>query len=701
METWLYRHDEIRTYRPYAVDVDDDGWLWQGCGANRLVGHHLRTAALRLVNLPEMGDRPIFQVFAWGDQLVLVLGEAPFYLVYNRVSGHCTRRSFPFERAIVWYGTFVTGGKLLLYERTTSSVLVLDAPAAEPRVISCPYHGQLANGRVMGDGLVYSGLESPSRLVRFDPAAERFVDEIPCPAPERVFIPAHEHANVVYCTTTTGGQIYPFHPGERRWDEPIAAPDCGEVYGFIGAPFSFHGKMFATLSTYCHPSRLDPVTGKIIIPDGPLTLDGRQPRFLDRFLVFDPAAQNFEYLIAPPQPDGIPLLCYAWADDRRFAITGIVIPFDAPGEPGEQFGHWIVLQNEPAEDEPGFRVHDLNFDRAAHIGRYRRGYPAPRSLYIPQVPWTPPIANMHGPATEHLPGIEAVLNRRASKTDRQTYLRELALALTAGAAGDAERVQRIAGFLGRSLFYNPVQETVTDDPVAILESHNARCGQAGIVTRALLDALGISNREMPICHHTVTEAHYDGSWHIVDPLFFGDNQPHRDGRVLSVEELQHEPYFADAFPQPNLVFDPELLCSDDGFWVQGYVFGIWGSEPYYSYYLGAGKEHPPTLPMVLPVQRIAGDRVSLNWSRSLKMGGGPVEYDVRVYRDRACTDLTFQQSTDETSVPWQVERGNWMYFIEVRALDEQRAKNPHTWYPAARGNFVLAPEDQYGWYGVL
>jgi hypothetical protein len=34
-------------------------------------------------------------------------------------------------------------------------------------------------------------------------------------------------------------------------------------------------------------------------------------------------------------------------------------------------------------------------------------------------------------------------------------------------------------------------------------------------------------------------------------------------------------------------------------------------------------------------------------------------------------------------------------------MDDHRRKNRDTWYPAARGNFVLAPADAYGWYGVL
>ncbi|MBI3973892.1 MAG: hypothetical protein HY332_21655, partial [Chloroflexi bacterium] len=115
-------------------------------------------------------------------------------------------------------------------------------------------------------------------------------------------------------------------------------------------------------------------------------------------------------------------------------------------------------------------------------------------------------------------------------------------------------------------------------------------------------------------------------------------------------------------------------------------------------------EHPPTLPLALPAQSAqdAGDRaVRLNWARSLKLGGGEVEYDVRVFADRRCTQLLVQAQTKETSLLYEVEEMNRMYFVEVRAMDGHRRKNPNTWYPATRSNFVLVPETQYGWYGVL
>ena len=58
-------------------------------------------------------------------------------------------------------------------------------------------------------------------------------------------------------------------------------------------------------------------------------------------------------------------------------------------------------------------------------------------------------------------------------------------------------------------------------------------------------------------------------------------------------------------------------------------------------------------------------------------------------------------TTGDTSLVWKVPEANRMYYVEIRAVDDHREKNPDAWYPAARSNFVLVPEDQYGWYGVM
>ena len=349
MKTWLYRHDEISTPRPYAVDVDGDDWLWEGCGADRLNAHNLRTGACLDIAVPEMGGRPIYQAFAWNGKLVLILGSGPFYLVYDPATRTCEPREIPTATPIVWYGTTTPNGRLILYERAESKALILDGPDAAPRVVACPFEGQLAGGMPLSDGLIYSTLTDPARVIRFDPVKERFIDEIAAPTPESGFSGRHEHDDVLYLCDSAAGRLLPLELDTLKWRDPIPTPDYGDVYGFIGASFSFGGKLFACLSTYAHQSRLDTKANKIILPDGPLTVDGRPPRFMERFLVFDPATETFDYLVAPEQEDGVPLLCYSWTDGERFAITGIVIPYNEQGEPGDQLGPWIVLQNVPAD----------------------------------------------------------------------------------------------------------------------------------------------------------------------------------------------------------------------------------------------------------------------------------------------------------------------------------------------------------------
>ena len=367
--------------------------------------------------------------------------------------------------------------------------------------------------------------------------------------------------------------------------------------------------------------------------------------------------------MAPEQPDGVQLLCYNWNDGERFAITGLVVPYAEPGVPGPVHGSWIVLQNGPADDEPGFGLPDVQFGRKTHLAQYRHGYTRQRSLYFSSKTYTPPARNEQGSVAEYPPGREDQILRRAAKTDKQAYLSHLAESLTRGADSDAEAVKRVAGYVNQTIYYNPTQVPHTNDPVALLEFHDARCGQGVAVTLALLEVLGIPVRQIQLSHHIVGEATYDGGDHIVDALFFGSNQPHRDGRVLSVEELKADLYFADAFPQECFAYDPELLESEDAFWLLGYVFGIWGSEPYYSYYLGAEKEHPPTFAHPLPAERVDAKHLRLNWSRSLKMGGGAVEYDVRVFLDRGCTEEVYRTTTGETSAVYRVEESNWMYFV--------------------------------------
>ncbi|MBM3263456.1 MAG: hypothetical protein FJY97_08535 [candidate division Zixibacteria bacterium] len=199
----MYRHDSIMTNRPYGMDLDADGWMWEGCGRNRHNAHRLGSGEIRDLEIPEMDDGVVYQVFVWQDRLIMTLGESSHYLVYDPTTGRAQKMEIPGTRPIVWYGVKTGDDRVLLYDRAVSAVLALDAPDARPRAVPCPYVGQLASGWwSVGDGYVYSPLYEPARLIRFDPVRARFIDEIHAPFPEASLAGVYEHEGVLYLWDT-------------------------------------------------------------------------------------------------------------------------------------------------------------------------------------------------------------------------------------------------------------------------------------------------------------------------------------------------------------------------------------------------------------------------------------------------------------------------------------------------------------------
>lgn len=353
-------------------------------------------------------------------------------------------------------------------------------------------------------------------------------------------------------------------------------------------------------------------------------------------------------------------------------------------------------------------MYDFRWSKGRHVRLSARSLDERHSLFFDCAPWTPPVDNMQGLVSYYEPERIARVRKRLAGTDRRAYLVDIVTRILATAHTDKERVARICGFVSEALYYNPIQQPqeahtgdMLTDPVELLELHDGRCGQGVEVTLALLGSAGFEARRRGVFHHVTCEARYDGRWHLADALMFGARQPERDGVVLNVAQLRREPYFADACPLRCFAYTPEELLSSDGYRMLGYCFGEWGALPYYSWYMGGIEDYPPSLPFVLPPERISDAEVRLRWSPSLKRNGGTVRYEVAVYEDRARTRPLFRRVTRAVSMRWKPPHRNRMYFIGVTAKDDHVRLNPRTWYPEAAGNFVLAPQGRYGWYGVL
>lgn len=365
-------------------------------------------------------------------------------------------------------------------------------------------------------------------------------------------------------------------------------------------------------------------------------------------------------------------------------------------------------------------LYDFTWDRRAHVRLSSRGLPRSQSLYFTQKTWCPPPVNQEGPVSYYPAERIARMRARIVGMDRAAYFQDILDHILVGADTDSERAAAICGFVGEAMYYNPIQQPEEPnnmegddsgdhasigiyDPVELLELHDGRCGQGVMVTLALLDAAGIEGRRVLLQHHVSCEARYEGDWHLADALMFGAAQPHRDGVVLSGDEVRSDPYVTDAFPLPYLYGTLEEYFTADGFRCLGYAFGEWGCRlmPYYSWYWGAAFDCPPTLPYPLVTQRLSETRVRLNWAPSFKVGGGDVEYEVAIFSDRGCTQRIGEAATRECYLDWEAPEQNRIYYFEVRAKDDHRRFNPNTWYLPVRNNFLLVPPEQYGWYGVI
>lgn len=340
----LYRHGEIKTGRPFAFDIDKDGVLWQGnTGAFWL--HDLRTGKASTIAPPELKDLALSSVICFRDKIVVVHQTSDYATAYDPATKKVTRIPLPGKHPIVWYGG-VIAGKLFLFDRSDDGgVLIFDAIDKPPRKIAARDGKFPSGGRAMGDGRAMLSTYPNKTFQIFDPVAEKIVDEIPYPDQDVSITGTMFHEGVMYCTDSSGGRILPCDLKTKRWLDPIPTPDHKKVYGFLGGGFQVGSVGYFCLSTYAYQSKLDPATGKLILPpNADIGIDGKPHHFLDRFLTFDAATKKFGYLVAPKQSDGYPLICYSLVKGDDVIITGYVIPFDKNGDLAKELGDWIVWQ---------------------------------------------------------------------------------------------------------------------------------------------------------------------------------------------------------------------------------------------------------------------------------------------------------------------------------------------------------------------
>ena len=285
--------------------------------------------------------------------------------------------------------------------------------------------------------------------------------------------------------------------------------------------------------------------------------------------------------------------------------------------------------------------------------------------------------------------------------DRQVYLDALAARLTDGAATPEDAVEAVIRFLQDAVFHHPLrQPPVSLDVAELLEVGEGRCGHVARIAVDLLRRAGFGARTRQLLRHIVAEVFLDGEWRLVDPDAFknGIVPRRRDGSLLTMRDLEENPYQIDRFPLTGLWARPGTVYARNaaGEEVTGYIDAV---EPYVRGYPStlyaswAEREHPPSIPGGLHSET-AGRRVRLAWYASTDPDGDLRGYRVRVgtaskgwsWNDVVYERLTAETGTEvglfetsETALEVEVDRPG-KYFWSVAAVDDHVLREPDTFY---------------------
>jgi hypothetical protein len=102
------------------------------------------------------------------------------------------------------------------------------------------------------------------------------------------------------------GKIVPFDFRAKRWCRPLAVPEYGRRFGFLGGPVLYRGRYYFSLSTYNGTD-----TG----------CDGKPYHFCNAILEFDPQSRKFEFLTLEAT-DGYYQIAYMLSARGEFYATG-------------------------------------------------------------------------------------------------------------------------------------------------------------------------------------------------------------------------------------------------------------------------------------------------------------------------------------------------------------------------------------------
>jgi transglutaminase-like putative cysteine protease len=296
----------------------------------------------------------------------------------------------------------------------------------------------------------------------------------------------------------------------------------------------------------------------------------------------------------------------------------------------------------------------------------------------------------------------------------QQYLKALAQTIVKSARNEQDAACRLIVFVQRSIFRDPVSQPLTrdggtPDSLTTLLSARGRCSHTASLLVDVFGHAGLQARMRQLTNHVIAEVLIDGRWVIADADVFknGVIPVNRSGEMLSMDDLEANPYQIDRFPPTGWWIRPgtRFTLGAGGGVVEGYVDALDSDERGFvsGYYVPVAQGYPPPVPVIRQF-RVENGRVLLEWSSS-KRGDAPVWYRVRVgttsrawtYDDPGDADEVLRSTAadvvdveiDETRLEHAIDAMAPQLYASVTAVNDRVQLEPDTFFwPSEEATFV-------------
>ncbi len=327
--------------RLLGMSMDGDGFIWFGSTHRKLYRYHARTGDADEIQLPF--DSSTSQTICVRNKVYLLGQSYPKLMIYDRAAKKFGEAAYPTAKPDVWYGTDLVNGKhLYLFDRASAGVIQWDTTTDTGKSIPYPYKTPMpTSGRyVAKDGAVWcavwdiaGGQYNPLGIVRLDVTTNAFTGWFPFPKEDAANKPFTDEQVTQFYPNTLKGKLVPFDVKQQRWCEPIAVPEYGTRFGFIGGGSIYKDRWYFSISTYNGTA---------------FGCDGQPYHFCNGLLEFDPRTRTFAFPTLEVKDAYYQVSYHLSAGDQLFA-TGNNIRKGDGGLDNGRIGEFVVWQTAEAE----------------------------------------------------------------------------------------------------------------------------------------------------------------------------------------------------------------------------------------------------------------------------------------------------------------------------------------------------------------